>query len=103
MKCLGDSLQGNLEDIFDLTYVREFTVEAGRPDSITYDKLKAIKAHPVTRISINPQSMKQRTLELIGRSHTPEEIEELDFYISLKDTLNQIFVPELKKHWNAAN
>ena len=68
-----DELLTKVEEIFDLSYVREFTVEAGRPDSITYDKLEAIKAHPVTRISINPQTMNDETLKLIGRAHTTEE------------------------------
>ncbi|MDR1700438.1 MAG: coproporphyrinogen dehydrogenase HemZ [Lachnoclostridium sp.] len=52
----------------------EFTVEAGRPDSITKEKLAVMKKYGVTRISINPQTMKADTLERIGRNHTPEEI-----------------------------
>ncbi len=52
----------------------EYTVEAGRPDSITRQKLCSMKAHHVTRISINPQTMKQETLDLLGRRHTVEEI-----------------------------
>ena len=48
-------------------------MEAGRPDSITREKLEVIKKHPVTRISINPQTMNQKTLEIIGRRHTVEE------------------------------
>lgn len=52
----------------------EFTVEAGRPDSITEEKLRLMKQYGVTRISINPQSMKQHTLDLLGRKHTVEEI-----------------------------
>ncbi|MGI6177035.1 MAG: coproporphyrinogen dehydrogenase HemZ [Eubacterium sp.] len=59
---------------FDLSKVREITVEAGRPDTISADKLRALKDHGVTRISINPQSMKQETLDIIGRSHTPDDI-----------------------------
>lgn len=54
----------------------EFTVEAGRPDTITERKLLAMKEAGVTRISINPQSMNAETLKKIGRSHSPEEIEE---------------------------
>ena len=53
---------------------REFTVEAGRPDTITANKLALIKKYGADRISINPQSMKQHTLDLIGRSHSPEQI-----------------------------
>ena len=56
--------------------VQEFTVEAGRPDTINEEVLKAIRKFPVTRISINPQTMNQETLDLIGRHHTVEEIEE---------------------------
>lgn len=55
---------------FDMQYCREITVEAGRPDSITKEKLLALKDNNVTRISINPQTMNQKTLDLIGRKHT---------------------------------
>lgn len=61
---------------FDFTYVKEFCVEAGRPDSITREKLQVLKKYGVDRISINPQSMQQRTLDLIGRKHTVEQIKE---------------------------
>jgi oxygen-independent coproporphyrinogen-3 oxidase len=54
---------------------REFTVEAGRPDTIDKDKLSVLKDHGVTRISINPQSMNEKTLTCIGRSHTAGDIE----------------------------
>ena len=53
---------------------REFTVEAGRPDTITVDKLKVVKQYGINRISINPQSMNQKTLKVIGRNHTPDDI-----------------------------
>ena len=69
-----DDLLGCVRENIDLTGCREFTVEAGRPDTITYEKLEAIKKHGIERISINPQSMKERTLELIGRSHKPGDI-----------------------------
>ena len=59
---------------FDFSRLKEFTVEAGRPDTIDLDKLTVLKAGGVGRISINPQSMKQETLDIIGRSHTPEDI-----------------------------
>ena len=52
----------------------EFTVEAGRPDTITRDKLRVLKDHGVTRISINPQTMNDRTLQAIGRFHTAADI-----------------------------
>lgn len=68
-----EELLAKIEETFQLSYMREFTVEAGRPDSITKEKLEVIKAHPVTRISINPQTMNDETLRLIGRAHTTEE------------------------------
>ena len=65
-----------VKETFDFTYLREWTVEAGRPDSITKEKLVVLKEEGVTRISINPQSMQQKTLDLIGRKHTTEQIKE---------------------------
>ncbi len=62
-----------LESAFDFRHVKEFTVEAGRPDTITAEKLKVLREHPVTRISINPQTMNQKTLDVIGRKHTVED------------------------------
>ena len=59
----------------DIHGIKEYTIEAGRPDTINLEKLKIIKAHGCERISINPQSMKPETLVTIGRSHTPLEIE----------------------------
>lgn len=53
--------------------LRELTVEAGRPDSITAEKLQVLREHQVTRISINPQTMQQKTLDTIGRRHTVEQ------------------------------
>ena len=52
----------------------EFTVEAGRPDTITREKLRVLKDHGVSRISINPQTMNDRTLQAIGRFHTAADI-----------------------------
>lgn len=62
---------------FDLRTVQEFTVEAGRPDSITRDKLEALRRHPVTRISVNPQTMNEETLRIIGRRHSVSQVEEI--------------------------
>lgn len=59
----------------DLSKIKEFTVEAGRPDTITEDKLKTIKKYNIGRISINPQTMNPDVLKVIGRNHTPEDIE----------------------------
>ena len=62
------------EDAFITNKTTEFTVECGRPDTINENKLKSILAHKGNRISINPQTMKAHTLELIGRMHSPEDI-----------------------------
>lgn len=71
-----DRLITKIENKFDLSNVQEFTVEAGRPDSITREKLQVLRDHGITRISINPQTMKQETLDLIGRRHTVEDVME---------------------------
>ncbi|WP_343208762.1 coproporphyrinogen dehydrogenase HemZ [Anaerolentibacter hominis] len=65
-----------IKETFPMSGVREFTVEAGRPDSLTPGKLCLLRDLGVTRISINPQSMQQKTLDLIGRKHTVEQINE---------------------------
>lgn len=62
-----------IENHFDMSTLREYTVEAGRPDTVTEDKLLALKAAGVTRISINPQSFNDEVLETIGRRHTSEQ------------------------------
>lgn len=69
-----DLLIKTVKDCFDLSSLREFTIEAGRPDTITAEKLSVIRGHGISRISINPQSMKAETLEKIGRSHQPSDI-----------------------------
>lgn len=71
-----DSILTKIEDLFDVSAVKEYTVEAGRPDSITEEKLMTLRKHGITRISINPQTMKQATLDLIGRRHTVEKVKE---------------------------
>ena len=58
---------------FNLSSLREYTVEAGRPDTITREKLEVIKAYGATRISINPQTMNDNVLEFIGRKHTSQQ------------------------------
>ena len=68
-----DRLLGRIDQLFPTETVREFTVEAGRPDSIDAEKLRVLKDHPVDRISINPQTMQQKTLDRIGRKHTVED------------------------------
>lgn len=62
-----------VNEFFDITNI-EFSVEAGRPDTITQEKLIAMNTNNVTRISINPQTMNASTLKAIGRNHTPEAI-----------------------------
>ena len=68
-----DRLLTAAENTYDLANCRERTVEAGRPDSITREKLEVLRAHGINRISVNPQTMNQRTLDLIGRHHTVED------------------------------
>lgn len=68
-----DRLLGKVRGSFDFSHCLEFTVEAGRPDSITREKLEVLRKHEISRISINPQTMKQETLDLIGRHHTVEQ------------------------------
>ncbi len=69
-----DRLLTHLETHFSYADLKEITVEAGRPDSITREKLEVLKAHNIGRISINPQTMQQKTLDIIGRKHTIEDI-----------------------------
>ena len=69
-----DRLLTMIDDNLDVSKLLEYTVEAGRADSITLDKLKVLKAHNVTRISVNPQTMNQKTLDIIGRRHTVEDV-----------------------------
>lgn len=68
-----DRLIRKIRCSFDLKDCLEFTVEAGRPDSITREKLMALKKNGISRISVNPQTMKQETLDIIGRHHTVED------------------------------
>ena len=64
-----------VKSLFDLSSLREYTVEAGRPDTVTKEKLDTIKRLGATRISINPQTMNDEVLKAIGRRHTAEETE----------------------------
>ena len=63
-----------LDENIDKKNTIEYTIEAGRPDTITEKKLMLMKEHGVTRISINPQTFNQKTLDLIGRKHTVKDI-----------------------------
>ena len=69
-----EKLLGKLHSYFDFSTVKEFTVEAGRADSITEEKLAVLRKYGVTRISVNPQTMKQETLDLIGRRASVEQV-----------------------------
>lgn len=71
-----DRLLTKIRTEFDMTYLQEFTVEAGRPDSITREKLQVLLDHGIGRISINPQTMNERTLQVIGRRHTVGQVRE---------------------------
>lgn len=70
-----DRLLSCLSKHFDLENLLEFTVEAGRADSITVEKLKVLKNYHVSRISVNPQTMNQKTLDFIGRRHSVLDVE----------------------------
>ncbi len=68
-----DRVLKTVNESFDMSTCREFTVEAGRPDTITEDKLFALKENKVDRISINPQTTSNSVLKAIGRRHSAEE------------------------------
>ncbi|MBR5094319.1 MAG: coproporphyrinogen dehydrogenase HemZ, partial [Oscillospiraceae bacterium] len=69
-----DRLCALLERSFDLSALRGYTVEAGRPDTIDESKLQVLRAHGVDRVSVNPQSMSDAVLEAIGRRHTAADV-----------------------------
>ena len=71
-----DRVLGFFESTFDTSKLKEYTIEAGRPDSITKDKLMVMKHHGVNRISINPQTMNDDTLKLIGRHHSAAQVKD---------------------------
>lgn len=101
-----------IQSSFDLSTCREFTIEAGRPDTIDADKLNVMYEHGIDRISINPQTLNNAVLQVIGRHHTAEQTLEAyalaekigfrhinmdliaglptDTYESFADTLNRI-------------
>lgn len=68
-----ETLLRAVERHFDLSHLREYTVEAGRPDTVTADKFRTLKAAGVSRISINPQTLRDDVLRAIGRRHTVEQ------------------------------
>ena len=76
-----DRVLSFFEENFDTGALKEYTIEAGRPDSITREKLMVMKKHGVNRISINPQTMNDDTLKLIGRQHTVSQVKAA-FYLA---------------------
>lgn len=76
-----DKLIQKLYHSFDISKLKEVTVEAGRPDTITLEKLKVLKKNGVNRISINPQTMNEGTLNIIGRKHSGDDIKRA-FYMA---------------------
>lgn len=82
LDCIGEC--------FDVSSLAEGCVECGRPDSITAEKLRAIKSCGfIDRISVNPQTMNQKTLDLIGRKHTVSEVRE-SFYLARETGFDNI-------------
>ena len=69
-----DQVCSAVERYFDLSHLKEYTVEAGRPDTIDRDKLRVLHSHHVDRISINPQTLNDEVLKAIGRKHTAQQI-----------------------------
>lgn len=82
-------LLGALKTKLDFSQVKEFTVEAGRADSITKEKLQVLREYGVTRISVNPQTMNQQTLDFIGRRHTVEQVKDA-FYLAREEGFTNI-------------
>lgn len=78
---LLEKIIGAIEDNFDLSDLREFTVEAGRPDTFSKEMMCMLKRHSVGRISINPQTMHQKTLDTIGRKHSVDDVKRA-FYMA---------------------
>ncbi|MCD7843498.1 MAG: coproporphyrinogen dehydrogenase HemZ [Clostridiales bacterium] len=69
-----DRLLAHLRGAFGLSRLTEFTVEAGRPDTITAEKMAVLRKHGVGRVSVNPQTMENHVLRAMGRAHTAEDI-----------------------------
>lgn len=69
-----EKICGVINGSFDLSHIREYTIEAGRADTVTSDKLDAMKRAGVGRISINPQTFNDDVLKAIGRRHTVEDV-----------------------------
>jgi oxygen-independent coproporphyrinogen-3 oxidase len=78
-----------VRDAFFCEHTIEFTVEAGRPDSMSPEKIRTMADMKVTRVSVNPQTMQPRTLKRIGRNHTPEAI------VTMFNDLRSAGIPEI--------
>lgn len=93
-----DRVLSTINENFDMSTCREFTVEAGRPDTITKEKLLAIKRNGVTRISINPQTLNDEVLSIIGRRHSAQDT--IDAFILARecgfDNINMDLIAGLK-------
>ena len=79
----NQNLKRVLEAVSKLNTGVEFTVEAGRPDAITKENLALLKEYGVTRICVNPQTFNDKTLKLMGRNHTSQEV--IDKYLMAKE------------------
>lgn len=78
-----------VENHFDLSHLKEYTVEAGRPDTITREKLQVLRKHNISRISINPQTLNDDVLKNIGRKHTAQETID-SFYLAREEGFDNI-------------
>lgn len=93
LRAVTDAVKNN----FDVSKVREYTIEAGRPDTLNEEKLRIMKNAGVGRISINPQTFNPDVLQAIGRNHTPEMTEKA-FYMAREagfDNINMDFIASL--------
>ncbi len=93
-----DLVLSTVREYFDMSTCREFTVEAGRPDTITEEKLKTIKKNGVSRISINPQTLNDEVLSIIGRRHSAQDTIDA-FYLAREcgfDNINMDLIAGLK-------
>lgn len=91
-----------VEECFDISSIREYNIEAGRPDTITEKKLMTIKTLGATRISINPQTFNDNVLKAIGRNHTSEQTEKA-YEIAVKcgfDNINMDLIAGLPEDTN---
>ena len=69
-----DNLLYKIQSVFELSAMTEFSIEAGRPDTITDEKLSVMDRRGVTRVSVNPQTIHDKTLQIIGRKHSAEAV-----------------------------